>query len=215
MTIFYAENCKMIFTGRVDSLRTAVITGGSVNDDYKYLNTVSDSLRKSLGLDSLWKKLRAAGDSSDAYRDDLMQEILPLVEELKKEIDIFTDDFIRSHPDSYFSIILLESRSYGRGADEIEKALGLLDPSLAEYEKVQDLYRLVDNLRNTDLSAGSFVTEAENVAYKTDITFRGGDHKDVIYLASLPGDKVCGLKSDGSVIVIDGRGAEQEGLPQT
>lgn len=212
MTLFYAENSKMIITGRVDSLRTAVITGGRVNDDFRSYNAARDSLQKKFGLDLLMKKLTAARDSSATYTDEIMEQITALGVEYKKDLEVISENFIRSHPGSYFSIVLLEGLSYGKSADEIEKALGLLDPSLSEYEKVQDLYRLVDNLRNTDLSSDSFVTEAENIAYKTDITFSGGDHKDVIYLASLPGDKVCGLKRDGSVIIIDGKGARTGGF---
>jgi hypothetical protein len=85
----------------------------------------------------------------------------------------------------------------------------MLDPKMNEYPIVQDLYKLIENLKTTDVGVGSFTSEAPDMDYTVDQTFTGKVYSDVTYLASFSNDVICGLKKDGKVVIFDQKGAKQ------
>lgn len=203
---FYVENVRMTLKGKADSLSLADIEGSRVNNDYdKHMKIIRERQEK-YGSSELLEELGILMEAGNEIPDKLQIKYDSVVALLIAEIDSIDLAFIRENPSSYYSAVLLDQKSYGLGAEEIEEMLNLLDPSLSEYKIVDDLYKLADNLKHSDVGVSEFISDAPDVNYKVDATFNGAEHKDIVYLAALSNDNICGLGKDGNVIIIDPKG---------
>ena len=203
---FYAENARMTLTGRADSLSKAEIKGGRVNDDYDNYTAGIRAVQEKYGFEEIVKELISIEEAGKEIPAELQIRYDSAVAQFNAERSVIESAFIREHPSSYFSAVLIEGKSYGLSAAEIEELLKLLDPALSEYKIVDDLYKLADNLKHSDVGVSDFISDAPDVTYKADADFKGADHKDIVYLAAWSDDNVCGLGKDGTVIIIDGKG---------
>ena len=210
--LLYAENSKITITGSIDSLDNATVSGSRTHDDYILHRKDVASVSEKHNIRALWDEIRAADSTFTNISDHHRKMLDSLNVIMSRESDSITDLFIRRNPASYYSVILIERLSYGKSADEIETALKLLDPSLSEYTRVEDLYRLVENLKATDVGVSGFIPEAPDVVYSTDPSFAGKDLTDIIYLAALPDDNICCLKKDGQLVIIDPKGNKTGGF---
>ena len=209
---FYAENSKMTMSGSIDSLYNATITGSKINDDEKLYRAEIRLISEKHNMRALYNEILAA-DSNFANISDHHRRLLDSLNVIRqRESDSISELFVRQHPSAYYSLILIERLSYGKSADEIEALLKLLDPSLSEYTRMEDLYRLVENLKVTDVGVSGFIPDAPDVAYATDPSFAGKSHTDIIYLAAFPDDNICCLKKDGNLIIIDPKGKKTGGF---
>jgi hypothetical protein len=199
--MFYAENAKMLLTGQADSLRKAIIKGGATNEADIKFNAGSDLIRKKFGLDTLNREY-ARGEVSDKRQ----QEILALVAKFKIENEQLMMQFVKENPASYYSAVLVARLSYGLSATEIDQALKILDPKLNDYTIVADMYKMVDNLKATDVSVDKFVNNAQDANYSVDNIYPGKVFTGMKYLASFPDDNICTLCDDGTVYLIDPKG---------
>jgi hypothetical protein len=197
---FYIENAQMTITGHADTLYKATLTGGLVNDAEAKFQDESNKRFKKYKLDSLSKIMQSnPGDNIKKVWD-------ATVEKLQKESDQYTMDYIKNNPGSYYSAVLVEQESYGLDAAGVEKLVKMLDPKLGEYAIVEDLVKLIENLKTTDVGVGSFTSEAPDMDYRVDNSFTGKAYGDIAYLASFPDDVLCGLKKDGKVCLFDAKG---------
>lgn len=203
---FFAENTKMTFTGHADSLNKGVVQGGRVNDDYSSYMEKLKALQKKHRLNILMDKIIAADPDGVNIPEQLQKEFDSAVVLFTADRDSIVNNYIRENPSSFYSAVLIEQQSYGRSAEEIENLLKLLDPSLSEYTLVEDLYKLADNLKHSDVGVTDFITDAPDITYRADTDFKGTDHKNIVYFTVLSNDNICCLSKEGNVIIIDGKG---------
>jgi len=197
---FWIENAEISLTGRADSLSKTVIKGGIVNDEAEKFTAYMKLLFNKYKLDSLYKVYE------NTRNDDLERVINLTIDKLKTESDAHSMEYIKANPASYYSAILVEQMTYGLGAADVEKMVNILDPKLKETVIVENLYKLIDNLKNTDTSVGGFTSNAPDVEFAVDKNYPGQQFKDIVYLACLSNDNIFALNKEGSVCEIDPNG---------
>ena len=178
---FYAENAKMTFNGHADSLYSAKISGGIVNEDSKRFRDISQKLykkfRETYKMDSLYKIYKKTKDES----------IMAKMDEISKKMEAESNNcqlnFIKQNPASYYSAILVSQRISGQSASEMEESLKLLDSKLNNSSIVTEIRKTIKDLKTTDVKVDAFTNNAPDVDYAVDKTFKGSAHKNIIYLA--------------------------------
>lgn len=198
---FYAENTKMTITGHVDSLWMANITGGTINDEQKTFRQSLDNLARDYKLDSL--AMLYMKDTSNA---EVKQKYIDASEKYSNEYQARKLQYVKEHPASYYSAILVGEISYQKDAVEIEKFLAMLDPKLNDFSVVEELREEINNLKTTDISLDEFIGDTPDVEYTVDNKYLGNQHKNIQYLAALSNDNLCALTKDGNIITIDPSG---------
>ncbi|MFH0761028.1 MAG: DUF4369 domain-containing protein [Bacteroidota bacterium] len=197
---FYAENAKMTLTGHADTLYNAEVKGGKINeDDAKYTQGIQDLFKKHK-LDSLYTVYEKTRNEADMRIIDSVSAIVDT------ESYQFELEFIRQNPKSYYSAILVERRSSGLSAGEIEKYVAMLDPSLEESAIVGRIREEIETLKHTDVKLEAFINDAPDMEFQLDSTFAGSTLKGFVYLATFSNGQICGLKRDSTVWVIDPAG---------
>ena len=193
---FYAENLPMTLTGHADTLYQAVITGGTINADEKRFNQGTSEIYKKFKLDSLYKVMQ------DNRNDATQAQIDAESEKYTAETDLYQLDFIKKNPASYYSAVLVSRISFGLGAEEIEKNLAMLDPKLSKYPIIDEIRENIEILKSTDVKIETFANDAADTEFALDKAYPGENHKDMVYLATFPDDRLCALRKDGLVCVI-------------
>jgi len=117
-------------------------------------------------------------------------------------------DFIKHNPASYYSAILISYKAEGQSAKEVEESLKLLDPKLEDFSVVQDIRQMIEDKKITDLKVDAFTGNAPDINYAVDKTYIGSVQKDIVYLAALPNDNICGLRKNGEVCILKPDGSK-------
>lgn len=198
----YAENAKITYTAHADSLwKSAKITGGKVNDDENALEEKRKALVKKYDISKIRVEWRSSTTSKDRKA-----EIDKLFDKYNKERQQLVPDFIKENPASYYSAILIEAYARGKSAEEIGKEVDMLDPKLARFSRVAKLREKVENMKKAEIGVENIMSNASNVSYKLDETFKGKQHQDVVYLGVFTNDNICTLKKDGTVQILNSNG---------
>ncbi|OFY44380.1 MAG: hypothetical protein A2X18_01890 [Bacteroidetes bacterium GWF2_40_14] len=182
-------------------------TSQNPNDDSKVLAKRIKDLSDKYNLGELRKELYAVKDRVRVVTKEREAEINSIISKYDEDAKQLTVDFIKEYPKSPYSAVLVAQLTSGKSAAEIEKYLKLLDPSLANDPKVIELNSKVNEMKKTEVGIGAFVSGAHDLSYKVDNNFAGKQHKDVVYLAILSNSNICAFKKDGSVRIIDSKGA--------
>ncbi len=210
---FYAENTQMALTGRADSLYMCKITGGTINEDEQTFNDgmqkIYEKFSKEYQLDSLFARY------SRTKNEGLRKEIDSIDAIMTPVFDKYETDFIKQHPASYYSAILLSYKAEGQSAKELEESLKQLDPKLDDFAVVEDIRQMIEDKKTTDVNLDAFTSNAPDVDYAVDKSYSGSAHTDIVYLAALPNDDICTLKKDGVVSILDAKGAKTGGFKTT
>jgi len=194
---FYAENAKMTLTGHADTLYKAIVKGGKINEDDTRYSEGIQHLYDKHKLDSLYKVYQTTNNEADMRAIDSVTNIID------EETEQFEREFIKQNPKSYYSAILVDRRSSGLSAEEIEKNVAMLDPSLEESSIVVRIREEIETLKHTDVKLEVFANEAPDMEFRLDSTYLGLDLKGMVYLATFPNGQICGLNRDSTVWVID------------
>lgn len=200
---FYAENAKMTMTAHADTLWMARFTGGTISEEQKLFRDNMKKLVTDLKLDTL--VMQYMRDTGNAAKKQLYTDA---INKYNTEMEAGKLKYVKEHPASYYSAILVSEISYQKDAVEIEKFLAMLDPKLDDFSVVEELRTEVQNLKTTDISLDKFISEAPDVEYKADDSYPGNHYKDIKYLASFANDNLCALSRDGNIITIDPQGKQ-------
>ncbi len=204
---FFVENSKMTIKGNADSLNAAVIEGSKVQDDYKLFNERTKAIYDKLNLDELTKELYARNGQTPPTKER-EAEINAVMEQYQKEVDQLNIDFIKEFPKSYYSAILVSRAASGKSAAGVDELVKMLDPSLAQLPRITKLSQQVEEMKKTEVTMENFIPNAHNLTYSVEKTYKGADHKNVIYLAVMSNDNVCALTAEGNVLVINPAGVK-------
>lgn len=197
--MFYAENSRMTLKGHADSMGRSVIKGGKTQTLYSEFRRRVKELAIKHKVDDLRKELYM----KTAERDI---EITRLLGKYDDDVYQLQVEFIKEHPDAYYSVILVYQMSRGKNAVEIERYLNLLDKKLADYSEVVSLREYLKQIKTTEVNVESLLSDAHNLSYKVDESFVCKEHNNIVYLSVLSNGNVCALKKDGRVLIIDSCG---------
>ena len=141
-TIIFVENAKMAVNGKVDSLNFVKVTGSATHDEYAEL---SEQLKKiSNEYMALYQESRAASAAGDtAKAADLMKQ----VEELYESTNTIQEEFVKEHPASYVTPIILGNIQHGKEAAELDSLVNALDPKIQEVPLIVEIKDKIEKLK--------------------------------------------------------------------
>jgi peroxiredoxin len=131
---FFIENAEIVITGVLDSLSFAKVTGSKTHDEsIAYQESLKQFDDKFSALNEEYKVAREAKDKAK------LEEINKRGEEIDKEETAFTKEYIKTHPASYFTPMLLGNLFYSTEPDELEAIMNTLDTNVAKIPVVLTL----------------------------------------------------------------------------
>lgn len=131
---FYIENSEITITGNIDSLYDAKITGSKTQDeDSAYQASLKPFEDKNEKLGEEYDIAKNAGDKTR------MAELEKENEKSYNEQIAFTKAYIRSHPGSYITPVVLYGINYEFDADEMESIINSLDTNVAKVTLIKTL----------------------------------------------------------------------------
>ncbi|MGD0342750.1 MAG: TlpA disulfide reductase family protein, partial [Bacteroidales bacterium] len=137
---FFLENADIVITGHIDSLNieNTKIAGSKTQAEYKaFVDSAKPLNEKNRALNEEYKVADAAGNKAK------MSEIEKKGEDIYNEQTAQKKEFVKSHPDSYFTPTLLGNLSYELEASEIESFINALDTNVAKVPIITDLKKRV------------------------------------------------------------------------
>lgn len=124
----------------------------------------------------------------------------------KEEDSNMRREFVKNHPDAFFSAILALGLAHGQDAEGVRQVLALLDPKM-DNSLVRALKKKLKDMELTDVDPSEII-KAKNVAYKVSGQFNGKAHTNVKYLGMMSNDNVCALNAAGEIKIINTNGKE-------
>ena len=141
-TLIFVENTKMTVTGKVDSLNMVKVTGSKTHDEFDVLNSeIQEISKKYMALYQEARQANAQGDT--AKGNELMEQ----VQELYESIGVMQEDFIKEHPASYVTPLMLESIQPSKDVEELDEIVNALDPKLHEVQAIKDIKERIAKLK--------------------------------------------------------------------
>ncbi len=140
---FFLENSKITISGSIDSLEKASVTGSLSQTE---LETYRASLEKiNVQLEEVYNRYKTAKMAGD---NELADSIEKEFEELDNQQTLVSKDFIKEHPKSYVTPLLLSQMSPYFDTAELESALNGLDSSLHKVDIIADLQKRLETLKS-------------------------------------------------------------------
>lgn len=141
-SLIFVENAKMTVTGKADSINFVTVKGSATHDEYSAL---SEQLKKiSDEYMALYQESRAASAAGDtAKASDLMAQ----VEEMYESTNTIQEEFVKEHPASYVTPVILGNIQYGKEAGELEEIVNNLDPKIQELPVIVDMKEKIARLK--------------------------------------------------------------------
>jgi len=140
--MIFLENAKINISGHADTLMNATVSGSKTQDEYDAYN---EGLQPFYDRNrELYEEMRVARQNEEEEKVKELEEARNLVYDEMEEYNI---NFIKSHPGSYATPVVLRSISYGLSGEEIEGYIAELDPKLMETQIITDLQERVEKLK--------------------------------------------------------------------
>jgi peroxiredoxin len=145
-TSFWLENSRISFIANVDSMFKAKVSGSKANDEYLAYNKYLEPYRE--GSRNLYSALNEIKQSGSEEEINSAQVIADSAK--KSEINAVIE-YIRLHPDSYVGASILKSAAYYLTWQELDEAIKLLEPQVAETDLIVELKEKVEVLKTVDI----------------------------------------------------------------
>jgi hypothetical protein len=122
-----------------------------------------------------------------------------------KKWDEWQLNWVKNHPKEWFSAFKANVFiSHGTDIAMHELLLSYLDPKM-NNKHVQELKAKTKEMKSTDVKLEDLI-QAKNVQYKVDPSYKGADFKNVHYMSTIDGNKLCLLSKEGQFQIIDAKG---------
>ena len=141
-TIIFVENANMTITGKADSLQKVTVTGSETHSEYKELESqirgISDEY---MAMYQQSRQAAAEGDTAKA------EELMEKVNELYESTNTIQKDFVRNHPGSYISPVILTNLQAVLEFEELDSLVSSLEPKLDSLVVIKNLKERLEQLR--------------------------------------------------------------------
>ncbi len=196
----YVENAVMTLTGDVKDLKNLKVSGGLAQEVLNSYESQVEIIKKKFEKDI--EEFYKAKTSKERKA-----ELVGKLQEQSLEIKDLNDKFIKENPASFHTAYLVGQRLRGKGPVQIDKILGELSPEVQANPEVVKLKAKNEKLKEIEKGIDQIMAGASNVSYKVDTDYKGVSTKDIIYLGVFTNNNICALHKDGTVYVIDTKGA--------
>ena len=140
---FYIDPGNTSIKG-VDSIKTALITGGKTQKEYASLEEQLKPLEdEMMPLSNQVMTLRKEKKNEEA------EKLFPAIREVRKKMEKTQDDFIKNNPGSYVGLSLLAEKSSMIEVDTFEPQFNLLSNDLRQSVQGKRLQRKLDLAKKT------------------------------------------------------------------
>lgn len=131
---FFLENSKITITAKLDSLNGAIITGSKSQDELKSLSGIMVAHQKK--MQELGKIYQIANQEGDTAKMSASKKQSAL---LSKEIVSLQTDFVKQHPESYVSPLVLSGIARSLKPEEVESLINSLHPNIAKVPYIMEI----------------------------------------------------------------------------
>jgi len=131
---FFIENAKINITGNVDSLYDLKVMGSASQDEYVAFNNGIKPMVKMLNEN--YQKSRTAKKAGD---EKMAKKLEATSDSLYDAFVASQLNYVKDHPASYISPVILRNNYYDLDADKLESYVNSFDPLLSETEIVKGL----------------------------------------------------------------------------
>jgi len=131
---FFLENAKITITAKMDSLNKAVITGSKTQDELTALSGIMVAHQKK--MQEQGKAYQTANQEGDTAK---MSESKRQSALLSKEMVSLQTEFIKQHPESYLSPLVLGGIARNLKPEEVESLISSLHPNIAKLPAIVEI----------------------------------------------------------------------------
>ncbi|MEI7523724.1 MAG: TlpA disulfide reductase family protein [Mariniphaga sp.] len=148
---FFAENGTLSLTTSMDSLNSTEVQGSKSNDEFSILKKeLKNIARETQGLQQKYNLARQSGNEDEMKRAQIDYEAM------MGNQKVYVKNFVRQHPKSTVSpLIILSQMSQEMTAHQIDTLIAFLDPSIKGSIYVDELKKIADKLRITDVGVAA------------------------------------------------------------
>ena len=124
---FFVENAEITITGVLDSLSFAKVTGSKTQDEsVAYQESMKPFSEKYEALEEEYTVAKGANDEAK------IADIIKRNDAINAEQTAFTKEYIKSHPASYFTPMLLGNLFNSSEIEELEMIMNVIDTNVAK-----------------------------------------------------------------------------------
>lgn len=139
--VIFVENTKMEVLGNIDSLNLIKVSGSITHDEYQELIDQINNVQ--LEYLSVYQDARDAFAAGDSVKG---QGLLEKVQDMYESIDDIQADFVKDHPSSYLSPVVLLEIQNNIDFEVLEALVNGLDPKILEIPSMAELKERVELL---------------------------------------------------------------------
>lgn len=141
-TMIFVENTNMTVTGKADSINFAKVSGSVSHDEYAALsNQLKKISDEYMALYQESREANAAGDTAKA------KALMEQVEEMYESTNTIQENFVKEHPASYVTPIILSSIQYGKEPETLDSMINALDPKIQEVQMIVEMKAQVEKMK--------------------------------------------------------------------
>ncbi|WP_421919899.1 DUF4369 domain-containing protein [Marinifilum sp.] len=204
---FYIGKEKVNMKVDVNNLKATVIEGSQFDKDLKTFNKQMAEYSFVPGLEEAVKKFRDQ-NRPEAERHEIRNKFVDPGEVIKKKKEEeFKIKYIQEHPASELSVFLVPGLLDRKNAAYAEGILNNFEP---DFRKTQPALKVIEgriaSKKETDVDVKTYLADVPDIAYQLDKSFKGKHLGNLAYLASMKNDRICGVTSDGKVVIFDTKG---------
>jgi peroxiredoxin len=144
--MFFIENSEITFTGHVDSIYTASVTGSASQSEYETYLALFDDLNKQ--MEYTYESYKDAFQKGNQHVADSLENELNALDE---KMLVIKKDYITAHPASYITPSILGDISYYLEVPEMESILGSLDTSLNKVTRIVTLKERLETMKSVQI----------------------------------------------------------------
>ncbi len=203
------ENCKMTLKGRADQFHHAIATGSKKQDDYEiYLKDANKIIDTYIPR---FKKLYGGQTNENPTQEEVAkshQDFMAVYNPMLAEYDQLKARFLKQYPKAYFSGLIIQSKTYGKSAEQLLSMVDTLHADLRKHPLIVEIEKKANEMMAVELGIETIIADASNVSYKVDKTYNGENLNGIVYLAAFKNNNICALLHDGSIQILDPSGKE-------
>lgn len=200
-TQVYIENTEMTLTTSISDFQNMKVTGSKAHDDYAIYTSLLKPIQKK--YEHIMPEFYTPG-ITDERKSELEKEL----EKQQKEVEALNEKFVNDYPAAYHSATLVARKLSGKSAVETEKMVKRLDPVIQKNPIIIAILEKTSKLKGIEVGIDQMMANVSNVSYKVDEKFNGKELKNIVYLGMFSDNKICALKNDGTVLILDVNGKE-------
>lgn len=145
LTSLFIENSKISFVTKIDTFYNPTISGSLLHDQ---LTAYYDDLRENFNQRNrdAYDNFRKAKEEND---EESMKKYEAEMDRISEEQESFQMNYVKENSDSYFAPYVALRLQYGKGHEELEELVSILDESVKNSIYVSQLEDRIELLKKT------------------------------------------------------------------